>query len=132
MLLCLLTLAGAPVELAEAEVAVGDEGAHPELLGERERVTVVAVSVRRGIAAGGDLAEKAEGPRLVGALTALARKAQGSLGEFESILEPAGEGVRLAQIPEEARLLRAVSYSLNGAQRVLQRRDGLALRPDSA
>jgi hypothetical protein len=37
MLLHLLALARAPVELAEAEVAVGDEGAHPELLGERER-----------------------------------------------------------------------------------------------
>ena len=66
----LLALARAPVELAEAEVAVGDERAHLELLGERERVTVVAVSVLRRIAAGGDLAEEAEGPRLVGALTA--------------------------------------------------------------
>jgi hypothetical protein len=55
------------VQLAEAELAVGDEGAHTELFGERECVTVVAVSVLRGIAAGGDLAEEAEGPRLVGA-----------------------------------------------------------------
>ena len=104
MLLRLLALARAPVELAEAEVAVGDEGAHPELLGERERVTVVAVSVLRGIAAGGDLAEEAEGPRLVGALTALAGKGQGSPGEFESVLEPVGEDVRLAQIHQEERL----------------------------
>ena len=44
----LLALAGAPVELAEAEVAVGDEGAHPELLGERERVTVVAAAAFPG------------------------------------------------------------------------------------
>src|SRR5436190_18611983 len=129
VLLGLLALAGAPKELAETEVAVGDEGAHPELLGERERVTVVAVSVLRGIAAGGDLAEQAEGPRLVGTLSALARKGQGSPGEFEGILEPAGEGVCLAQIPEEARPLRAVSYSLNGAQRVLQRRDGVSTSP---
>ena len=34
MLAGLLPLARAPVELAEAEVAVGDEGAHSELLGE--------------------------------------------------------------------------------------------------
>jgi hypothetical protein len=79
-------------------MAVGDEGAHPELLGERERVTVVAVSVLRGIAAGGDLAEEAEGPRLVAALTALAGKGQGSLGECESVIEPVGEDVRFAQI----------------------------------
>ena len=93
MLLRLLALVRVRVELAEAEVAVGDERAHPELLGERERVTVVAVSVRRGIAAGGDLAEEPEGPRLVGALTALAGKGQGPPGEFESVLEPAGEMV---------------------------------------
>ena len=48
VLLRLLALARAPVELAEAEVAVGDEGAHPELLGERERVTVVAVGAAPG------------------------------------------------------------------------------------
>jgi hypothetical protein len=65
VLLSLHALAGSPVEPAEAEVAVGDEGAHPQLLGERERVTVVAVSVLWGIAAGGDLAEETEGPRLV-------------------------------------------------------------------
>jgi len=53
-------------------VAVGDEGAHPELLGERERVTIMAVSMFRGTAVGGDLAEEAEGPRLATALTALA------------------------------------------------------------
>ena len=96
MLLRLLALASAPVELAEAEVAVGDERAHPELLGERERVTVMAVSVLRRIAAGGDLAEEAERPRFVGALTALAGKGQGSPGECESVLEPVGEDVRLA------------------------------------
>src|SRR2546422_8502765 len=42
MLLRLLALAGAPEELGEAEVAVGDEGAHAELAGERQRLAVVA------------------------------------------------------------------------------------------
>ena len=79
-------------------MAVGDEGAHPEVLGERERVTVVAASVLRGIAVGGDLTEEAEGPRFVAALTALAGTGQGSPGEFESVLEPVGEDVRFAQI----------------------------------
>ena len=81
MFLRLLVIARAPVELAEAKVAVGDERVHLQLLGERERVTVVAVSVLRGIVAGGDLAEEPEGPRLVAALTALAGKGQGSPGE---------------------------------------------------
>ena len=45
MLLRLLTLAGAPVELAEAEVAVGDEGAHSQFVGEGERMAVMVFSV---------------------------------------------------------------------------------------
>ena len=53
-------------------MAVGDERTHPELLGERERITVGAVSVLRGIAAGGDLTEEAKGPRFVAALAPLA------------------------------------------------------------
>ena len=104
MLLRLLARARAPVELAEAEVAVGDEGRIPSSSASASAVTVVALSVLRGIAAGGDLAEEAEGPRFVGALTALAGKGQGSPGEFESVLEPVGEDVRFAQIRQEERL----------------------------
>jgi len=47
MLLGLFVLVRAPVELAEAEVAVGNEGRIPSL-GARERVTIVAVGVLRG------------------------------------------------------------------------------------
>src|SRR5262249_2697764 len=36
----LIALAGAPVELAEAEVAVGDERTHPEVVRERRRLAV--------------------------------------------------------------------------------------------
>src|SRR6266851_2959604 len=104
VLLRLLASAGAPVELAEAEVAVCDERAHAELTGERQRLAVVAVSVLWGNAAGGDLSEEAEGPRLVAALTTLAGKGQRLPGEFESVLEPVGEDVRFAQIHQEARL----------------------------
>ena len=53
----LRSVAGAPVELAQAEMAVGDEGAHVKLVGERERVTIVAFCLLREIAAGGDVAE---------------------------------------------------------------------------
>src|SRR4029434_4496253 len=45
VLLRLLALARAPVELAEAEVTVGDERAHAPRLGERPRLAVVAFSV---------------------------------------------------------------------------------------
>src|SRR5262245_33970713 len=47
MLLRLLALAGAPGELAEAEVAVGDEWAHAKLCGECQRLTVRALGVVR-------------------------------------------------------------------------------------
>ena len=43
----LLALARAPVELAEAEVAVGDEGAHAARLGERQRLAVVGLAASR-------------------------------------------------------------------------------------
>jgi hypothetical protein len=36
-----------PVELAEAEVAVGNEGAHASGLGERQRLAVVGLTVLR-------------------------------------------------------------------------------------
>jgi len=40
----LLALARAPGELAEAEVAMGDEGAHAARLGERQRLAVVGLA----------------------------------------------------------------------------------------
>jgi hypothetical protein len=44
MLLGLLALVRAAVELAEPEVAVGDEGAHAAGLGESQRLTVVRLA----------------------------------------------------------------------------------------
>jgi hypothetical protein len=43
----LLVLSGTPVELAEAEVTVGDERAHAELAGADQRLAVVAFGVLR-------------------------------------------------------------------------------------
>jgi len=125
LLLLLCTL----IELAKAEVAVGDERAHPKPLGERERLTVVARSVVWVIVAGGDLAEEAKSPRLVAASTVLAGKAQGSPDAFESVVEPVGEDVRFAQKRQEARLDKSVPHSLTGAQRLLQQWDALGNPP---
>ena len=44
MLLGLLPLAGSPVELAKAEVAVGDERTHAPRFGERQRLAVVSLA----------------------------------------------------------------------------------------
>jgi hypothetical protein len=56
----LFPLLRAPVELAETEVAVGDERAHAELAGERQGFAVVAFSVL-GAAARRDITGEAEG-----------------------------------------------------------------------
>src|SRR5262245_8736443 len=116
MLLRLLALARAPVELAEAKVAVGDEGAQAEFLGESERIIVVTRGVFRRIAAGRDLAEQPKGPRLVGALAPLSGKGHGSLDDFVSVLEPVGEHVRLSQMHQEERVVRSESHGLNRVQ----------------
>src|SRR5262249_24369786 len=94
----LLSLAGACEELTEAEMAVGDERTHPQFFGDGDRVVVVALSVLRGIVAGRDLAEELEGPRFVGALTALAGKSQRSPYGRARVLEAAGEGIRFTQM----------------------------------
>ena len=62
-------------------------------------------------------------------MTALADKRQGAPGKFESVLEPVGEEVRLAHIPEVERLDSSQSHRLNGAQCVLQQRDALSNPP---
>ena len=58
----LLALARAPVELAEAEVAVGDEGAHATRLGERQRLAVVGLAALgiEPVGMGRDIAEQAQ------------------------------------------------------------------------
>src|SRR5262249_34433358 len=111
--------------LAEAGVAVGLERTHAARVGERERITVVALRVLRGIAAGADLAEEMQGPRLVAALPALAGHGQGPLGGRESVLEPGGEDVGVAQVHLEQRMEGSDSHGLNGAPRVLQQREAL-------
>src|SRR5262245_11397262 len=66
MLLRLLALVGAPGEFAQAEVAVGDEGAHAKLIGQIESFAIQAMrpfEVGRW-AAGGNVGENPEDPRL--------------------------------------------------------------------
>ena len=60
MLFSFLPSARAPVELAEAEVAVGDERAHAARLGKRQRLTVVDLAVLgiEQVGVGRDVAEQ--------------------------------------------------------------------------
>ena len=91
----------APIQLGEAQVAVGDERAHSEFLGKRERVPVVAVSMLLGTAGGCDITEEPKGPRFVRALTAFPGKSEGLPGCLERVLEPAGNHVCFTEKPQE-------------------------------
>jgi hypothetical protein len=63
----LRAISGSRVSFAEPEMAVGDERTHAELLVQRESLPVVAVGPRNvgRTLMRGNLAEEAEGPRLV-------------------------------------------------------------------
>jgi hypothetical protein len=78
MLLGLLALVRAAVELAEAEVAVGDEGAHAEFFRHAESLPVMLLRVlqRRRLEAGGDVTEQVKGVGLEVARAPLAARRQ--------------------------------------------------------
>src|SRR5215510_13752610 len=73
VLLRLLTLASAPVELAEAEVAVGDKGPHAQCLGQSQGLLVVGCGLLdiRGVDVGIDNPKLVQRERLVGTLLQL-------------------------------------------------------------
>src|SRR6266849_2627807 len=78
-----IPLVRSPVEFAKAEVAVGDERAHPELLGQRPGLTIMAfrrLDVGR-IRMGSDLAKETEGPRLMSTLPMLTVDLEAVTGE---------------------------------------------------
>ena len=93
MLVGFLTLVCAPVQLAEAEVAVSDERTHAELARPGQRLTVVVVRLI-GVGqfpAGGDIREEAECQRLGGALAVIAGELQGAAGGGQPVLRPREE-----------------------------------------
>src|SRR5262249_49153352 len=88
VLLRLLTLARALVELAEAEVAVGDEGAHTKLLGQDGSLPIVGCGLRAlwRLAPCGDLTEKPERICLVAVFLVRTGEREYSLGEGVRLL----------------------------------------------
>src|SRR5262249_33155092 len=93
MLLCLLALARAPVESAEAEMAVGDERAHPELASKGQGVAIMLagglglerVPLQRRVS------EEAERPGFITALVPLPCERAGPLAVTACLVGPAGE-----------------------------------------
>src|SRR5262245_20553834 len=108
MLLRLLALAGAPVELAEAEVAVGDEGVYLERIRDAERASVAGLGgvEIRWIAAPCDLAREPERIRLVAMLLIVARHLERARGCLPSLLDLIGEQIRFAEPRHAERVAR--------------------------
>jgi hypothetical protein len=110
---------------------VGDEGAHAELVSERQRLAVVflgRLGIRR-IAMGGDRTEKVKTPCLVAALTVLAGQREPSSGSSERFLGPVGEQVRLAKLHEDERVVGSQPDGLDGVPRLRQHRKPLSDTP---
>src|SRR5262249_46801146 len=117
VLLGLLALAGAPVELAEAEVAVGDERAYAELVGERQRLSVVpgcvfAASGRR------DVSDEAEGVGLVSPSPQSAGECQRLAGVAVGLVDPPSPkgGFPRAQKDERRPVVPEATGVLEGAR----------------
>src|SRR5713101_8630073 len=100
VLLSLLALARAPVEFAEVEVAVGDEGAHPEFGGKGHRLAVVPLPVFRicRLAIRRDGASHAERPCSATAFLLNARKLDSPLSELPRVIDLPREHMGFAQI----------------------------------
>src|SRR5262249_47465331 len=91
-LACLLRLANAAIELAEAEVAVGYKRTHPQLPCQRNRSIIVLPSVflARRIGVCGNLTEEAKDPGLAAALLLPACQDQRSPSDINGVVYAAG------------------------------------------
>src|SRR5215470_132972 len=104
MLLRLFALARAPMEHAEAEVAVGNERAPAELGGERHRLTVVGLgglNLLVCIERQRNGAENVKHIRFRASLLLSLSEIKGALGTFAGLGDPSGRQVGLAE-PSEA------------------------------
>src|SRR5213593_4393937 len=101
VLLRLLALARAPVELAEAEVAVGDERAHGELVGQIQSVAVVLLTSLGPGATPRDLTQKAEGMRLASPRPQPACERQRLVDAADRLIDPPGSEIAHANQHED-------------------------------
>src|SRR4029453_17264628 len=95
----LLSSVNLTIEHAEAIVAVSLERTYAEFVRQGEGFSVVGVSFFdfRGIAMGGNVAEEAQGIRLVAPFLVLMGERQRTLGEGVRLLQAAGQHLRFAQ-----------------------------------
>ena len=115
----------------EAEVAVGQERAHAELLGQGEGLAVVGFGLLalRRLAPRRNLAEEAQGIRLVAAFLVLTGERQRALGEGVRLLQAAGQQLRLPQGETTERLI-ACHFRCRGLfHRLREQRHGVGDAP---
>ena len=100
MLLSLRPLARTAVEVAEAEVAMGEERAHAEFGGQGHGDAEMCLgSCHIGsLLMRNNLAQEAECPRLMTAFTAFAGKHHGTVGARAGVLGSVREQIRLAEL----------------------------------
>ena len=103
----LLQLPIVEVQYAETPVAVGLERAHAELFGQGKGLTVVGFGLRDvwGIAPRRNIAEEAQGIRLMAAFLVLTSQRQRALGEGVCLLQTASRDLRLPQGETTERLI---------------------------
>ena len=109
----LLPLADLGIQRAEAAVAVGLERAHAEFLGQGEGLAVVGFGLLdlRRLAPRRNVAEEAQGIRLVATFLVLTGERQRPLGEGVRLLQVASQQLRLPQ-GETTERLKVYSFPL--------------------
>src|SRR6266571_7989458 len=93
-------IAYSPVKLAEAEVAMRDQRAHPELRAQSHRRRVVGFGRGniRAVAMCDHIAEKAMSPSLMTAFAALASEQYSARAKVPCLVEPTSKQVCLAEL----------------------------------
>ena len=80
----------------------------------------------------GNLAQEAEGPRLVAAFPALAGEPHGAVGAGAGVLDLVREQVRLAELHDAERVEESDPRGFVGGQGLLQQEMPSSMRPDHA
>src|SRR5262249_50894093 len=95
------------IQCAEAEIAMGCERTHAQLVGQGEGLAVVRFSLlaSRGIAVPGDIAEDVQGMGFPSSCPVGTGQLEGTPGALECLLPAAGEQIALAHIGHEERLV---------------------------
>src|SRR5947208_14786089 len=128
MLLRPLSLADAPVQPSQSQLAVRRERAHRQFGGEAHRAPIVLFGHLDigGVATRGDLAKKTEGERFVTAFATLPGESQRPLPTGPRVVEPVAEHERLTVVDQSHGAVRTQPHGLHVRQARLEQGQPLA------